>query len=93
MANASQPVSPAKVPVTNGTLIRAGSSAGVVLGGPQLLVPIIHQWDLTHYAPAQMPSTDYEWSVASIVVAVAVFAISFFVRGRAGVAQLLDGNQ
>jgi hypothetical protein len=92
MANVTQ-LPAGKVPVTNGTLIRAGSSAGLVVGGPQLLVPLIHQWNLTHYAAAQMPSADYEWSLASIIVAIGVAAISVLVRGRAGLAQVIEGGQ
>lgn len=59
--------------------------AGGIIGGPQVLVPIIHQWDLVHYAatPALMPDGNFEWSVATVVIGLLSILPSLFIRGRA----------
>ena len=55
MADPQTPVASGKAPITAPTLARAGVVAGGIAAGPQLIVPLIHQWDLVHYAADKMP--------------------------------------
>lgn len=81
------PTPTGKAPISGSTFARAGVVAGGIFGGPQILVPIIHQWDIVHYSAAQMPTDSFEWSMATLIIALVSLVPTIFIRGSAIISQ------
>lgn len=90
MANTPTPTQ-GKIPPTASTMGRATAVGGATFLGPTILYPILDyvaQW--AHLNP--QPDTTVLVAAASLVSGFMTGCLAFFIRGRAGLEQVIDGG-